>query len=307
MIRKPLLAVNYDESKLVFPLGLQPKIDGVRGLNLDGNLTGRSLKPFANRYTTAFFSKPEYQGFDGELAANDERHPRLCHLTTSATSTILGEPFLLWHVFDYLTEKTINLSYEERYAYLREALSQRQDQRLCGHLRIVPMYIVHNLKQLNDWDEQFLEQGYEGTILRNLAAKHKEGRSTIKGGHLLRIKRFIEEEAIVLSINEGNRNDNEAQINELGHTYRTSHQENKVANGMVGSMECRIIKSSDLFTQGQRITVSKGEMTQEEATHYFEHPEKLIGQVIKFKHFPKGVKDKPRFPTFKSLRSMEDM
>ena len=56
---KPLLAVNYDESKLVFPLGVQPKIDGVRGLTTEGHLTGRSLKKHKNKYTTAFYSIPE--------------------------------------------------------------------------------------------------------------------------------------------------------------------------------------------------------------------------------------------------------
>ena len=31
---KPLLAQNYDEAKLVFPMFAQPKIDGVRGMTI---------------------------------------------------------------------------------------------------------------------------------------------------------------------------------------------------------------------------------------------------------------------------------
>lgn len=50
---KPLLADDWVESKLVFPLIGQPKVDGVRALNMVGKLTARSLKPFKNKYLTA--------------------------------------------------------------------------------------------------------------------------------------------------------------------------------------------------------------------------------------------------------------
>ena len=46
---KPMLAEDFDESKLIFPLIAQPKIDGVRGLNMLGTLTGRSLKTHKKR------------------------------------------------------------------------------------------------------------------------------------------------------------------------------------------------------------------------------------------------------------------
>ena len=36
------------------------------------------------------------------------------------------------------------------------------------------------------------------------------------------------------------------------------------------------------------------------------HPEELVGHTIKFKTFPKGIKNKPRFPTFVSIRADSD-
>lgn len=168
MILKPHLALNYVEDKLKFPLGAQPKIDGVRGLNMDGTLTGRSLKMHRNLYTTAFFSKPEYTGFDGELAAAHETDPKLCRLTSSAASTKDGTPFMLWHVFDYLVEHTIKLAYKDRYVALQCHLHELQAKGLCGHLRVVPMQICKNLEELLYWDTLWLEQGYEGTIIRGL-------------------------------------------------------------------------------------------------------------------------------------------
>lgn len=304
---KPQLAKDYDEDKLVFPLGIQPKIDGVRAWNPDGTLLGRSMKTHRNPHATAFFSCPEYVGLDGEMAAEKETHRKLCTLTSSALSRGYGEPFLLWHVFDLLNEDTVELGYLFRYNALTEYVTRMQKAGFCGHLRIVPMQVVNNLAELQFWEDKWLEEGYEGVIIRNLEAPYKEGRSTIKGAHLLRIKRFVEEEFIVKRIIEGERNDNVAQINELGKTFRTSHQENKVPNGMVGSMIGEILKDSELFKKGQVITVSKGDMTDDEAAYFFANPQKLLEQICIFKHFPKGVKDKPRFPTWKSIRSKEDL
>lgn len=309
---KPLLATDYVESKLVFPLGAQPKIDGVRGLTTEGHLTGRSLKKHKNKYTTAFYSIPEYANLDGELAAEDERHPSLCRITSSVLSTIKGEPFTLWHLFDCLRKEVITGPYVERHAYLTQLIAYEQSQGRCGHARVVPMTICENLPQLLALDEQYLELGYEGTIIRRLDAPHKEGRATVLQGQLLRIKRFIEAEALVVGFEEGNANENVAQINELGHTFRTSHQENKVPNGMIGNLQCTILEDvyyngGLLFAAGQPITVSPGNMDHKLRKHYFDNPSEIVQHVIKFKFFPKGIKDKPRFATYVCHRSAEDM
>lgn len=293
---KPMKAENYVEDKLVFPLGAQPKIDGVRGLNMTGAMTSRSLKPFGNRYTNEFYSKPEYVGFDGELAAEDERHPSLCRLTTSATSTIVGQPFTLWHLFDFVTASTAHRAYEERYHLLSERLAILQAQRLAGTCRLVPMHVCRTLEELLYWDQMWLEMGYEGTIIRRLDAPHKQGKSTVKEGGLLRIKRFVEEEAQVLAIIEGRTNLNEQQTNELGRSFRSSHQDNQVPNGMVGSLLCLDVKTQ------KEIIVSAGSMPHDERLDFFLHPEKILKQYIKYKTFPKGVKDKPRFPTYVTIR-----
>ncbi len=309
---KPLLAEDYDETKLVFPLGVQPKIDGVRGLTTEGHLTGRSLKKHRNKYTTAFYSIPEYANLDGELAAQDEHHPDLCRITSSALSTITGEPFTLWHVFDCLRKEVLQAPYVERYKYLEQYIRYEQANGRCLHAKVVPMQIVDNLQQLDAIGDKFLADGYEGTIIRGLHASHKEGRSTVLQGQLLRIKQFIEAEAIVLSIVEGNVNENEAQTNELGKTFRSSHQENKVPNGMVGNLQCKVLK--DVKYQGklvlvkdQLITVSPGNMDHNMRKHYFNHPDEIVNHAIKLKFFPKGIKDKPRFPTYVCHRSAEDM
>lgn len=312
----PMLASDWEQGKVRFPVMGQPKIDGVRGKNSHGGLTGRSLKLFKNRYTTDFYSHDFFKGFDGELAAERETHPDLCRLTTSAVGTIEGTPFTLWWLFDYIHSGNMADPYVERYAQLIERVKQLQAPLTympwAGHLRIVPFKLITCMEELLAFDDENLDAGYEGTIIRDPLGKHKQGRSTVREGGLLRIKRFIESEAEVLEILEGETNQNEAQVNELGHQFRSSHQDNMVPNGLVGAMRCRAFvdvldRDRVVISKGQVFTVSAGNMPHDLRGYYFRNPQMLLGKAIKFKFFPKGIKDKPRFPTFVTIRDPADM
>lgn len=300
---KPMLASDYVESKIIFPVLIQPKIDGVRGCNLDGVFTGRSLKKHKNVYTTALYSNPLCKGFDGEVAAERETHSALCRITASAIGTIDGSPYTLWWLFDYLTEETRLLDYTRRYEALKKRIAhiQQVDPVLGAHLRLVPSTLVFNLKQFKEIDDKHDEMGYEGSILRDPEGRAKEGRSTVREGGLLRAKRYIEEEAVVDSLEEGQQNTNEAKINELGHTSRSSHKEFMIPSGMVGALNCTDVKT------GLPIRVAAGAMTHEERIRFFKYPDLILKKTIKYKTFPKGVKDKPRHPTYQSIKLDSDI
>lgn len=312
---KPLLADDYVESKLVFPLIGQPKIDGVRGLNMTGKLTGRSLKPFKNNHTTSLYSHSALVGLDGEFAAERETHPDLCRLTTSAIGTINGEPYLLWWLFDYVTTESHALPYSERLHLLQRRMGQLQGDHpeLWHHLRVIPYRMLHSLEELNAYDEENLLAGFEGTCLRDPTLPHKQGRSG-KKPILWRIKRFVDFEFDVHTILEGEENQNEAQINELGLQFRSSHQENKVANGMIGAMlgtTLDVVKDpvtgEVLFEKGTEVKVGAGCLSHDQRKYYFENPNEFKSKVHKAKFFPKGLKDKPRFPTWQTFRDVADI
>lgn len=308
---KAQLASDWDEKKIKFPVYIQPKSDGVRGLNFTGRLTGRSLKEHANRFTTNLFSEPLFIGFDGEMRAAAINHPDLCRLTTSAMSRIEGQPEINWTVFDYITEDTVSLPYAERLNILRTRVAKmcHPNIQVTENVRCVSMY------ELLDYEEIWLDDGYEGLIIRGINTPHKSGRSTVREGGILRIKRFIEEEAEIIGIEEGQTNLNEAQINELGHTFRTSHQENCIPNGMIGNMAGRMlkdvydpqIKTKLLLAKDQIITISPGKLTHAERLYYFIHQDEILHKISKFKFFPKGGKDKPRFPNHQSFKIASDM
>lgn len=313
---KPMLASDLVLEKLKFPLIVQPKIDGVRALNMDGLLTGRSLKQFGNRFITKQFSIPELVSLDGEMAAQECTHPDLCRITTSALGTHEGEPYVEWWLFDCLTKNVIHLNYERRYEELNKRLESayRNAPWIAKHLKIVPSAFVKNLDELLQLENNALEFGYEGIIVRAIDGAHKQGRSTVREGGLLRLKRFVDFEFRITGFEEGMHNANDAIVNALGQIERSSHQANMIPNGMIGNLQGLVIgdvadptTGNVIFKDGQEVTISPGCMVHDARKFYFQNPNQLIGLIGKAKFFPKGIKDKPRFPTFQCFRDKADM
>lgn len=308
---KPSLAEDALLDLVKFPCGVQPKIDGVRALNLNGTLTGRSLDPFKGFGITEYFSQPEFVGLDGEMILGNQPNSsdRLCSLTTGAMSRFKGVdvmPDLTWWVFDSLLDP--EMYYAARYLTLERRV------RALNHPRIklVPMTVVESREHLDRLIAHNAATGYEGTIIRNLNAPYKEGRATQKGQELWRVKPWSDFEILVTDIIEGQANGNAAKTNSLGRTERSSAKAGMVPNGQVGSIQGTLIKDfvvdgKVLFKQGLLVTAGSGKMTVEEATAYFEDPTKIVGHFAKIKTMTHGVKDLPRFPTYESHRLAEDM
>jgi DNA ligase-1 len=309
---KPLLARDYIESKVKFPCIISPKIDGVRAINRNGQLLGRSLKAHTNKHVTQLFSRPEYSGFDGEMILGDNpRASDLCRLTSGAMRRFEGVEQFTWYLFDYVTEETKGLAYEDRMKTLAAHIRTKVGAVGAKNLRIVAMLPVHTLEQLNEIDGHYLDAGFEGSIIRDPKAIYKEGRSDSKM-QVWRVKKFVDSEFLITKINEGQHNSNEAKVNELGRTERSSHQAGMVPNGLVGSFEGELLadvldQGTIVLRKGTIITVSPGNLNASERKAVFDNQQDYIGQVGKFKLFPKGTLDKPRFPTFISLRNAEDI
>lgn len=311
---KPQLAKDALIDKINYPVLFQPKIDGVRALNLTGTLTGRSLDPLKGFGITEYFSKPEFVGLDGEMIAGDDPacRDRLCSRSTGATGRFKGVTEMAdvsWWCFDLLLEHTKNLSYYERYVALQNRVLA------LGHprIRFVPAEMVRNRAELDKILAKTYNEGYEGGIIRNPTALAKEGRPD-KLQQLMRFKPWSDAEMLVTGVTEGNSNENEAMTNSLGRTERSSSQEGMVPNGRIGSIQGIMLADffnpltkELMFPKGLPITVSKGEMTNEEAQYYFENQSEIVNHVVKFKHMTHGVKDLPRFGGYISHRMIEDM
>lgn len=299
---KPMLACDYDPDQLRFPVIVQPKIDGVRGLVVNGVLVGRSLKPFPNPVAQKRWSYAALNGLDGELVAGYENDDEVCRVTSGIlrrVKPVEGELLVNFTVFDSFVRHLEHAPYERRLTWLRSFIAT-----VClprglaseSGMALVQSTYVGSLEHLDYHVDELIELGYEGAIIRDPLGKYKYGKSTVKEGGLMRIKKFTDAEAIIIGFEEGETNNNPKEINALGLAERSTKKAGKIPNGMVGT-----IIAVDEGSK-QEIKISPGKLTQEERAKMWAEKEVHIGARIKYKYFPKGVKDKPRFPTFQCFR-----
>ncbi len=226
----------------------------------------------------------------------------LCRDTASAVSRVEGEPVVWLHCFDLLSQFTLNLPYLQRYTALQELVKNLHDHYGADRARVevIPFVWVQNKEQAQALYEEYLSQGYEGLILRNPNGLHKDGRCTQNEASYIRLKPTGDAEAVVVRIEEGETNLNEAKTNELGQTERSTHKENMHPSGMVGRLWCTI-------NGGPEFKVSPGCLTHNERKYYFENPCDILQKVIKFKFFNHGAKDAYRMARFHSFRIPTDI
>jgi DNA ligase-1 len=301
---KPHLAIDAGD-KIPFPCIVQPKIDGVRGLYLPGQrgFTGRSLKPFANRHLTNLYSHPALVGFDGELiVGSNQVSPDLCRTTTSLVNSIAPCLDTTWWLFDWITSETYYRGYNVRRTMLQDWLEKLESHapHITPRLRLVPQERVRNRADLDLCLQAYLDQGYEGLIIRDPDAAHKSGRATQKEAAFMRIKDFATEEATIIGMTEAEENQNEQTTNELGLSTRSSHKAGKAPKGMIGALTCSNAKWG-IFTIGP------GKLTLQEREYYFNNPQEILGGCATYKYLKTGCKDKPRMATFQHFRASQDL
>ena len=283
---KPMLAVNIATELVRFPTYASAKLDGVRGVVIDGRLHSRSLKPIPNLHTSALFSRPELSGYDGELIVGSPTAKDAFRQTGSATGRVVGEPDVKFYVFDNFTAPG---GFEQRLATLKA---------LPGVV-VLEQRLVKNEAELLEFEAAILAQGYEGLILRDPRGTYKFGRSTAIEQGMLKVKRFTDSEAEVLEVIEELENTNVKVTNELGRGQRSSHLAGMRPKGRAGALRVRDLVS--------RIEFRVGVKDDADAAWFWEHRDAVGGKVVKYKSFLVGVKDAPRFPILLGGRESWDM
>jgi DNA ligase-1 len=287
-IRKPLLAGNFDENKAKFPYIASPKIDGIRFLMVNGVAVSRTFKPIRNNYIQRVLSETLTDGVDGEITVGDTFQS-----SSSGVMSIEGEPdFKVW-LFDYVDpDQEDILPYYIRILNFPTFPNTWQYKLLAG-------VTVNNQEELDSYEIICLEDGYEGVMLRDPFGTYKFGRSTVRDNILLKVKRFLDDEAVLIDIEEKMHNENEAQKDAFGRTKRSSSIAGLVGANTAGTL---IVKNKE----GQVFGVGSGlnDLMRDEI---WNNKEKYLGRLIKYKYFPQGVKDLPRHPVFLGFRDSDDL
>lgn len=286
MIFTVMLAKDADLGKLRYPLLVSPKLDGIRAYVREGIVYSRKNKPIPNKYVQTLFKPYDY--FDGELIVGDPTDPFVYRNTMSGIMSVEGEPAVRFFVFDHI--EYLNNPYRER--MMRCVRFNKKTQ--------VPLEqkLILNIDDLLAYESEVLEQGYEGLILRDPSAPYKCGRSTVKEGYLLKLKRFTDAEFEVVGFEERLKNNNEATTDETGRTKRSSHKANKSGRGDLGALVLQ--HNGDTFTCGTGFTDA-------ERADIWDNQDKYLGRLAKVKFFAIGAYDKPRHPVFLGWRDKRDV
>lgn len=284
MLAADLAKLDNDFALLKYPLLASPKLDGIRALLHQGVAYSRNLKTIRNRSVQVWASSYDLHGLDGEFIVGEPTAPDCYNVTQSAIMSAEGQPDFTFYAFD-------------RWAMPDATFAKRLDSIARAHLRVIRVEhkLIRDAVELADYEAEQLALGYEGVMLRQPNGPYKAGRSTLKEGWLIKVKRFMDGEARVLRIEAAETNTNEAFKDELGRTKRSTAKAGRVAKEMIGTIVVRCPVWGEL-------RLSPGTMPHEQRAFYWHHPDHILGRTVHYRAFGYGVKDLPRFPRFYGFR-----
>jgi DNA ligase-1 len=243
-----------------------------------------------NAYIRSKLGNRDFHGLDGEIVVGQPNGEGVFNRTSSGVMSIEGEPAFTYWVFDNFVYP--NSSFAMRYSMLGIF---NETESATPFIRMLPHRVVSSINDLVAYEEEMLKAGFEGIMIRDPQGPYKNGRSTPKDGILRKMKRFRDGEATVVEVLEGVTNNNEATLDDLGYTTRSTHQANMKGANRVGTIIAIDVKTNE------KLNISPGKMNHFYRQKYWMMPHEIVGRIIKYKTFDYGAIDAPRFSTFQAF------
>lgn len=202
---KPMLATDYVPSKLLHPIFVQPKLDGLRAI-LKWSKDGSSLV-FLTRtgvilssavlgriYEGARTHLPKDLILDGELYRPGWSLQRIMGACMRETPN-KDSAEIYYNVFDCVQRGYVNASYEQRLANLIGWYHPLKSNinKVCGHR-------VKSLTELDEAYIDYVQQGYEGMMVRHGSCVYLQGK---RSHYLMKRKSRQDEDFMIVGITEG--------------------------------------------------------------------------------------------------------
>lgn len=286
-------AATYVAGCIQFPCEVTDKFDGIRCLKVGGRALTSAFKSIPNDFIRTWIEANCPDGFDGEIMVVG----RCFNDLSGDVRRKDGQPDFRYHVFDYVLDGNLKLAYQYRMIDLADGI------RLHPAVleRVVPEFPspALNEQELAALEASALARGREGIMVRSASSPYKCGRSTLREGYLIKIKRFLDDEAEVIDVLEEMENTNVAEEDNFGRTKRSKHAEGMVPKGTMGKLVCRT-KAGVEFEIGTGFTAL-------DRQKIWDNRAEAIGRLVKYKHQPHGAKEKPRCPVFLGFREKWDL
>ncbi len=264
----------------------QGKIDGIRALIWPDTMIfkSRSNKQFKwlshiKDELVIFFSYlPDNIALDGELFMSGVEFGKIVTAVMTTNYEHQTNKDLIYNIFDIVVPETV---VESRIKILYDAFGRYlKNGNINRTFIILQQYYVYTYDQLNNRFNKFVEDGYEGMMIRKLSGPNPNKKQlkeswyrSGKNNNLLKMKNFHEDEGIIIEVGSAEGNDEgTAKFVIEWHGIRFG---------------CR--------PEGERSLRKK----------WYENPEECIGKVYTFKYFELTKNGRPRFPTGKEFRDKD--
>ena len=272
----PMLAKDYKDYKdrIRFPVYVQPKLDGVRLIagptQDDGSVQFRSrtaknsssgIHPDLRQVLVDYL--PDGIVLDGELYAPDIPFQELVHRYKKPDSKML-----MYYVYDLYDTQSPEMPFEERTKKLAEIVGPMAKR--TPYLVLVPTTLVRSQAELDRAHENFVSNGYEGTILRMGSAPYRMTRTA----DLLKRKDFDTDEFRIVGAKPGK-----------------------------GAHEGAVVWDLETPT-GSRFHATM-KTTLDERRQMFKNKDRYIGKMLTVQFQGKSKDGIPRFPVGISIRDYE--
>ena len=256
----PMLAKDFkeQESKVIYPCYVQPKLDGMRALKDGSSIISRKNKAITTVNHIADEFRSLYTMFDGELYTHGISFQENMKLVKKY---VKGETEKIkYHIYDIVN---LSLSFKLRYILLKTLFDKFQPK----NCELVPTYLINSKEELLEKHKKFLEQGYEGTIVRHGEVGYESNK---RSSSLLKFKDFQDLACEIIDVEPSEK--------------RPTH----------GSFVCKL-SDGRIFGCGMRFSHSERE-------DILKNSENYIGKMAEIRFFEYTDEGLPRFPVCVGIR-----
>ena len=283
----PMLALSFDSRKhnIKYPCYVQPKIDGVRMTCrlVDGRIDmftrkGKEFRPLPElelKIKELFDSideQPDTFYLDGELFSDTLTFQELAGIVRSSKSTPQQLVQVKYVVFDCFDTDLPTWDFESRNDFIKQMINDELKPNTNNPSVVrIPTCKVDEETLVYRYNKLFLDDGYEGTIIRNT---HGQYILNHRSPDLQKLKTFVDDEFQIVGFSQGTGTDKGCVI-----------------------WDCRT-DDGQVFSVRPRGSVA-------ERQGYFQNGEKFIGSKLTIRYQELTDDGIPRFPVGITVRDYE--
>jgi ATP-dependent DNA ligase len=313
---KPMLAKPFKDSWVKFPVYIQPKLDGMRALWTGEKLLSRTGKSIEGVPTLVEYLEKHYKDFplDGELYNHQKTFQEQIS-SIRRTVNIEEDLSIEYHIYDL---PIAHHTFQERHKLLKEKVKETSRIKIVKTIRILKIKVMELPKEVNSITEcnldelvekpiseeefsrymnDFIEQGYEGAMLRNSTGVYTFGK---RSSDLMKLKTFQDAEFPIIGTYQLVRHEKIVTDEWVpGARQKSNGQWSKDGEGtpdeMIGGLTLQL-------SDGRTFECGSGYTEEQRREMWINNPTGKLA-TIKFQELTDdGI---PRFPVFIAIRDYE--